>query len=868
MSTRRWRQVWEIFEDAIQRPPEARSAFLDQECGENGELRQAVEAMLAADQEADNFLDRPLGQLGGGSIDDDDTLPGHGAPVSRDTTIGPYRILRQIGQGGMGTVYLAMRDDDAFQRRVVIKLVRPGMESEMLLSRLRTERQILAGLDHPYVARLYDGGTTADGLPYFVLEYVEGEHIDVYCEHNRLTIDERLALFRKVCEAVHYAHQNLVVHRDLKPSNILVVANGDPKLLDFGIAKLLNPDLAGSGVEPTATWQRVLTPNYASPEQIRGKLVTTASDVYSLGVLLHQLLTGRLPHIFTGRSPHEIEKILTETEPPPPSTAVTRPLEDEEPTGGGPGAEAEAYSERHTEHLRRQLAGDLDAIVLKALRSSAQRRYSSVEQLAADLERYQLGLPVEARAGSWRYRAGKFVRRNRRTVVAATAVGLLVVGFAVAMALQASRVAFERDQARGERDKKTQVLALVLDLFEHSNPFVVPGEELTVREALERSVPVLKDGLREQPDVRAELLHTSGSILSVLGAWEIAQDQLSEALEIRRRRHGDEHPDVAESLSAVAATYKELGELDRAEELARRAVDIAQSLPVEGLSDQPGSHLVKPLLELVSVMCYRDEFEAAAAHATEALALTQQLPAGSTRRIAAIEHLARTRSGQGDYRDAVRLQREALALRRARDGEKHPAQIAILNNLGVALQYLEELDAAETAYREALSLHHENFGEDHDDPPLLNNLGNVRLLQEDFAGAEKIFRKARKVVATSYGPRHWTVFLFELRIADSRIGQGAYAEVENNLRELLESWRLELGDHWRIAVGEGLLAQSISAQGRCQEAEPALIASFERLLDRDRASVKQSALDRLRKHFERCGNREEIARFEAMLEAR
>ncbi len=861
MSTQNWKQVWEIFETAIQLQPRERPAFVQEACGGDAKLRQAVLAMLAADEEADSLLDQPVGPIGSGGIDDDETLPQAGAQaLSRGTKIGPYEILRQIGQGGMGTVYLARRDDDTFQRRVVVKLVRPGMESEALLGRLRTERQILAGLDHPYIARLYDGGTTREGLPYFVLEYVEGEQIDAYCEQNRLTLEERLVLFRKVCEAVHYAHQNLVVHRDLKPSNILVAADGDPKLLDFGIAKLLNPELALSGLEPTSTWHRVLTPNYASPEQIRGKMITTASDVYSLGVLLYKLLTGHLPYVFTGRSAAEIERILTETEPPAPSLAITRQYED------GPEADVQGLPEIPPEQLQRQLAGDLDAIVLKALRSSARRRYSSVEQFAVDLERYQRGQPVEARAGSWGYRAGKFVRRNRRAVTAVTGVALLVVGFAVAMAIQAARVARERDQARIERDKKAQVLSLVLDLFEHSNPFVVPGEELTVREALERSVPVFKDGLREQPDVRAELLHTSGSILGVLGSYDAAREQLEEALEIRRDRYGDDHPDVAESLSAVASVYKEDGELDQAEELARLAVDIARRLP-EDFAGLPGEHLVQPLTELVSVMCYRNEYEAAAEHAVQALNLSQQLPAGSNRRIHAIEHLGRVRSAQDNHREAVKLYREALALRRARDGEKHPAQITTLNNLGLNLRHMEEFDAAENAYRQAVSLHRENFGDDLDDPYLLNNLGGLYLAKKEFESAEKSFREAHKAVMASSGSDHWMVLFFELRIASAQIGQGAYARVESNLRGLLKEWRAKLGDHWRLAVGESLLGESLSALGRCEEAEPLLVASFERLVERSKGGATQSALDRLRGHFERCGDRGEIERFEALLES-
>ncbi len=855
MSSGRWQQVWEVFEKVIGLPPEEWSAALDEACGQDEKLRRGVEEMLAADRQADSFLDHPFGQqpgtdrAGAGATDDGPQRPA-------GSTIGPYRILRRIGQGGMGTVYLAVRADDAYKRRVVVKLVRPGMESEAVLRRLRTERQILASLEHPYIARLYDGGSTDEGLPYFVLEYVEGVPIDVYCEQNQLSVDERLVLFCKVCEAVGYAHQNLVVHRDLKPSNIMVTAAGEPRLLDFGIAKVLNPELAGS-LEATATWHRVLTPNYASPEQIRGGLITTASDVYSLGVLLYKLLAGRLPHRFAGCSVQEIESILCDSEPLPPSRAGTRPVEDPEAETV---ARAEPPGEPRTDLLRRQLAGDLDAIVLKALRSTPPGRYSSVERLAADIERYQLGLPVAARAGSWRYRTGKFVRRNRPAILAAAAFALLVFGFIVATALQVSRVSFERDQARRERDKKTQVLRLVLELFEFSNPYVVPGKELTVRQALERSVPILDQGLHEQPEIRAELLHTSGSILTMLGAYDNAQHQLSEALEIRQQVHGDDHPDVAASLSALAGALRERGELDRAEELARRAVAIVRTRP-----GADGSVRVQALNELLNVFAFQDVFNGAGDLAREALNLTAELPPDSAQRIVALEHLAKYHSFQGDHGDAVRLNREAVALSRARWGEDHPKQLVALNNVGINLRRMEDLDGAESAYKEALRVHRASFGEEFPNQWLLGNLAGVHYAKGELEEAMRLYLKARQTMLDTAGPQHWRLYYYDLRIARTRNRQGAAAEAEAELRRAIDVWRPELGDHWRIDEGLSVLGESISIQGRCAEAEPLLVDSFERMLGKTIVRAQKGFLERLRDHFERCGQPQEAARYAALL---
>ncbi len=870
MSKERWQDVWTIFEAAIQQPEERRQAFLNQACAGNARLRRAVEDMLLADEETDSFLDVPLGARGGGVVESPGEKVGgqlaSGQILARGTKLGPYRILRLTGQGGMSTVYLAERADDVFPRRVAVKLVRPGMESASIVERLRIERRILASLEHPNIARLYDGGSPADGLPYFVREYVEGVPIDAYCEQNQLSVDERLTLFRKVCEPVHYAHQNLIVHRDIKPSNILVGADGEPKLLDFGIAKLLNPELADVGLEPTQTWQRALTPNYASPEQIRGQLVTTASDVYSLGVLLYQLLTGRLPHSFVGRTPREIENLLTDSEPLPPSVAVTRPVE--ESTAGRNAvdlSETLTFHEVRTGELRRQLAGDLDAIVLKALRVSPRHRYGSVERLSADIERYRSGLPVTARAGSWRYLTGKFVRRNLRGVALAAAVALVVVGFAVAMALQADRVAFERDQARLERDKKSQVLSLILQLFEFSSPYVLPGEELTVREALRRSVPLMQDALRDQPEVRAELLHSSGSILNVLYESDDARDQLREALAIRRELHGADHPEVVRSMSALAAAYRDLGEYEEAETLARGAVETARRLADEGAADIAEPLLAETLNRLVSVMCYQSQYLPAQGLAEEALAVARQLPSAGEGRVSALEQLAIIRNDSGDYQEAADLRRESLKLQRKLYGERHPGLIPSLNNLGLSLRRLEEFEESESIYRLALDLQLENFGEEHPDLFLLNNLAALYYAMGNFESAEEIFRQGRAAAVKISGARHWKVFSFDVWIARTRIRQGAAKEAEQSLRFLMESWRSQFGDHWRMDIARNVLGLSVSAQGRCAEAEPLLVESFERLLKHPRERTQRDAFWRLREHFERCGQPEKVPHFEAML---
>ena len=417
--------------------------------------------------------------------------------VSHDGRLGPYRLIREIGHGGMGTVYLGVRDDDAFQKRVAIKVLKRGMDTDSIVRRFRHERQILASLEHPFIASLLDGGSTPDGRPYFAMEYVDGQPIVDYCDTNRLDTPARLALFRHVCAAVQYAHQNLVIHRDIKPANVLVMADGTPKLLDFGIAKLLNPELGGQTLAPTAPGLQLMTPEYASPEQVRGEAVTTASDVYSLGVLLYELLAGRLPYRLTSREQADIVRIVCESEPVRPSTAITqidRDAAGEAPPTGEPAYESGQTAKRHrrmtvdVDRLRRQLAGDLDNIVLKALSKEPQRRYASVDQFSEDVRRHLAGLPVMARKDTWGYRTTKFVRRNRAIVGAGVITFAVLVAGVIATTWQA-RVA-RAERARAERrfgDVRQLAHAFLFDFHDSIADLEgsTPARKLVVTKGLE-----------------------------------------------------------------------------------------------------------------------------------------------------------------------------------------------------------------------------------------------------------------------------------------------------------------------------------------------------------------------------------------------
>jgi len=435
----RWRQIDELLQSALECEPNERGALLDRACSGDPALRRQIEALITADAHAAGFLEIPaLASDAPSCLASEDPPPGD---ADGDTFvgrhIGPYRIVREVGRGGMGAVYLAERADDRFQKRVAIKLIKRGMDSEAILRRFQLERQILASIDHPYVARLLDAGSTDDGLPYFIMEYVDGLPIDRYCDTHRLATRERLELYRLVCAAVHYAHEHQIVHRDLKPGNILVSADGTPKLLDFGIAKLLTPAHPGETLEGTLQPLRPMTPMYASPEQVRGEPIGTASDVYALGVVLYELLTGRLPYRVDGRTPAEIAVLISQQEPEKPSTVLRRAQRiaagDVEPRFTFAAVLVSGKSTVHLRTSRRTVSPDLDTIILSALRKEPARRYGSAAQLGEDLRRYLEGLPILACKSSWGYRARKVLARNKATAtsMAAAIVALAALVMAV-----------------------------------------------------------------------------------------------------------------------------------------------------------------------------------------------------------------------------------------------------------------------------------------------------------------------------------------------------------------------------------------------------------------------------------------------------
>jgi serine/threonine-protein kinase len=547
----------------------------------------------------------------------------------------------------------------------------------------------------PNIAKLLDGGTTDDGLPYFLMDFIDGMPIDEYCDRSRLNVRERLELFRTVCSAVQYAHRNLVVHRDIKASNILVGSDGIPKLLDFGIAKLLKPDQFAEQVEYTATWIRPMTPRYASPEQIEGKPVTTASDVYSLGVLLYKLLTGHLPYDLDGRPSSELARLVTEHEPERPSLSALRPLSDlRTKTETDPDDLARTRG-MNPEQLRRRLSGDLDNIVLMALRKEPQRRYGSVERFSEDIRRHLDGLPVEARKDTVGYRTAKFLRRNRLAVGAVAAFVVLLVGFSVAMAVLANRVAHERDQARLERDRAEQVVDFMKDIFELSDPFA-EGEQrdVTAREILDGGAERVVRELDGQPLVQATLLDAIGTVYRNLGYYDRAEPLLRRALETRREALGPDDPAVAESLTHLGSVLSLKSDFDGARPLLQRAVDLRRSSLGDSHPD-----LAESLFELGRMQGDSGNQEEAERRYREAISIVEATTGDEAELTRMYTHLGVVLGLQGDLPGAETMYREVLEMRRRRFGNDHALVGESLSDLGAILGMQGKYDEAETLLR-------------------------------------------------------------------------------------------------------------------------------------------------------------------------
>jgi serine/threonine-protein kinase len=584
----RWQRISAILDGALETPAEARAAFVAEACGSDDDLRRQVLELLAAEHDAASFLSVPALELAAPFVGDLVQALGESDTVPARRAVGPYRLIVELGEGGMGTVYLAERADGQFEKRVAVKILRHGAGGEESRRRFVQERQILARLQHPSIAQLLDGGVSDDGLPFFVMEHVDGAPVTDDCARRALGVDERLRVFLEICDAVQYAHRNLVVHRDLKPSNILVDSIGRVKLLDFGIAKLLEAET--DATPHTRTLLRALTPEYAAPEQVRGDPVTTATDVYTLGVLLYELLTGQRP--YRVRRGVGMESAILETDPQRPSARIA--------DAGLPGVDPR--------ELRRRLRGDLDGIVLKALEKEPERRYASAEALAADVRRHVAGLPVSARGEAVLYRAGKLVRRHWLGATAVAVVLLSLVGGLVGTTWQARRAAAEARKADAVKE-------FLKSLFSASDPAQAQGKQRTARELLDDGARRIETELADQPEVQSEVARLVGNVYLQLGEYDRALSLLRADLE-KRRRAGGPDAELVAALSGVGDVLSEQGRPEEAAPLYEEALDLQRRR-----HGPRSAEVAKCLWDLAAAKFGRGDFEGGEQMYKDALAI-------------------------------------------------------------------------------------------------------------------------------------------------------------------------------------------------------------------------------------------------------
>ena len=822
MNPHRWQQAKQVLNEALDQAPAEQTAFISRACADDLDLRHEVESLLRAHHRADGFIETPVVDDVFRLVDSDQQeIPG-------GRRIGQYQVIRKLGDGGMGAVYLAARADDQFQKQVAIKVVRFGLDNQFVINRFLSERQILANLEHPNIARLIDGGTTEAGLPYLVMEYIEGLPIDEYCECLALATVERLNLFRTVCSAVQYAHLHLVIHRDIKPSNVIVTTEGVPKLLDFGIAKLLDHESLGQGDGKTTTLMRLMTPEYASPEQVRGDNVTTATDIYSLGAVLYELLTGQRPHRLKSRSTEEMVRAICNEEPDKPSRAVT--LRDTD-AKGEPNAKT-------TSRNAKLLSGDLDNIVLMALRKEPERRYESAAQFAADIQRHLDGLPVIARKDTFTYRAGKFVQRNRVAVAAAALVFLSLLAGIVATTWQARAAARQARLAEEQRAKAQSINAVLEQLLNYSNPVLNSsgkgGHETTMTEMLDEAAKRLDSPeFANQPAVRAELERILGSSYYGQGRYIPGRQHMGQYVVLEQQLYGENHPRALEASAAWASLLFMKGEMIESEKLFR------QILPLTRIEQRKGNIKAENLFdELVNFAYLRrtqgDSTEAESLF-REALSLDSQIPPESRYSLGITQStLASTLADQGRFDEALETARAAVANSRLRGDTERPDFGFSLTILGGFLtdkgNYVEAdtcLRDGETIFRRLLQPTHLWLGD------VLRNEAISFYRQERLEEANIKVNEAIKIYLESFGEHYdnYPTALIVKGLIFTKIGRGK--EGESILRQAVKLRTDSLpADHFWVAVAKGALGECLVREKRFAEAQPLLLESFATLTAR------------------------------------
>ncbi len=827
----RWERVQDLFHKAVELPLDERAEFLETECGGDLALFDAVRALLEGDERDSSILDRDLGELA------EDVFEGRSILYRR---VGPYRLSTVLGRGGMGVVYLGEREDTG--GRAAVKILRDAALSPARRERFAEEQRTLAGLDHPSIAKLFDADVLPDGTPYFVMEYVEGLPLNEYCEFWDLSLRERLDLFRSVCEAVQAAHRQAVIHRDLKPSNILVKTGGGLKLLDFGIAKQLDGSEAGG--DPTQTALRLMTPAYAAPEQVLGRATGIYTDIYALGVILYEILTGRQPLDLSRKTPGEAEVAIAEVEPDRPSQI-----------GQGPGDGLRLVATRGE-------WGDLDVMCMTAMHKDPLRRYRTVQGLIRDIDHFLRREPLDAQPDSVGYRVGKFLRRNARSVAIASAVLLVGVGL---VGFYTVRLAAARDAALAEAESTKRIQDFMMSLFQGGNADAGPADSLRVVALIDRGAQEA-DLLDGEPAIQAELLYTLGGLYQQLGSLDRADSLLTRALLGRKELSGEKSGDVAESLVALGSLRVSQARFDEAETFAREAVDMASDL-------FPANHptVLEARVALGRVLQEAGRYDEAIPLLGSVADRYQEVSPGGSAYAGAVGELANTHFYAGHYEEADSLNRISLEIDRRLYGAEHPNVADGLINLGAVQFQWGRYGEAESRYREALGIIEAYYGTDHPEtasaltmlgralnyqgktqealghleqalktqvnlygpihPSVAstrNDIGIIALTTGDLGLAEESYRSMAEVYDSVYSEPHWLKAIARSNLGDVFLEAERYADAERLFREAVRVFAQTLSpEDMNTGIARIKLGRALIRQDRWSEAEAELSAGYE-----------------------------------------
>lgn len=820
MNPDHWERVKNLLHQAMELPVPQRASFLDEACSSDNALRAEVESLLqASDDVRSEFLQSAAAQPPDNS---DDLNPSVSLEPGRIFSE-RFQLVRKLGEGGMGQVWLCEQISPV-RRQVALKLIKAGMYDDAVVQRFRSERQSLAIMDHPAIAKVFEAGTTPQGQPYFVMEYVPGLPITEYCDQKKLTIPQRLELFIQTCDGVQHAHQKAIIHRDLKPANILVVevdGKPTPRIIDFGLAKTAGPLIDGQSLF-TRPGLFVGTPAYMSPEQAdpTSQDIDTRTDVYSLGVILYVLLAGSLPFEAKDKPKppvHELLRKLREEDPPTPSDKASADRESL--------AAAAAARSSDPAELLSSLKGDLDWITIKALEKDRARRYGAPSELAGDIRRYLSHQPVHARPASAAYRLKKYVRRHRVAVGIAAALVLLLAAFSVVQAVQLHRITLERDRANRERDRAARITDFMTGMFKVSDPSEARGNSVTAREILDKASTEMESGLARDPEVQTQLMQVMARTYANLGLYPHAHQIAQRALDVRLSTLGPNDPASLASMTQLGDILEREGRYADAEKLERQALagERRNPGPEDPLTLDAMDHLA---VVLVDEGVY-DEAESLDREVLDVRSRRRDPEDSQTLR--AMNNLGTALGGEGRYPEAEKEDRQLLDVARRILGPDHPQTLGAMGNLAVAVERQNRFSEAEQLFREVLATSQRVMGPEHPDTivamaTLAEDLTNENRLAE----ADKLYHDALTISSRTLGPDHPDTLVYQASFADLIIKEGRYSEAEKLERATLATQlRVQGPDSPDVLASQANLARTLNKEGRYTDAEKIAQQAFD-----------------------------------------